>query len=136
MGEEKLMRLQDVVNTQQRVRVALNKVYDVQLAIEQRRKEMQERETLRAENKRLQAMEKQYINSMQKLSFEKEQLEQEKRKLQVLQQQQLTVANQFDRKMKIQIEELELQKDELRSFDEEKKKLEAKEKELEVAVAK
>ena len=71
---------------------------------------MQERETLRAENKRLQAMEKQYINSMQKLSFEKEQLEQEKRKLQVLQQQQLTVANQFDRKMKIQIEELELQK--------------------------
>merc|ERR1719494_743038 len=109
---------------------------DVQLAIEQRRKEMQERETLRAENKRLQAMEKQYINSMQKLSFEKEQLEQEKRKLQVLQQQQLTVANQFDRKMKIQIEELELQKEELRSFDEEKKKLEEKEKELEVAVAK
>ena len=106
---------------------------DVQLAIEQRRKEMQEREKLKAENKRLLALEQQYVQSLERLGFEKEQLEQERRKLQVLQQQQQNVANQFDREISIQIEELELKRRELRRYEHEKEKLLEKEKEIELA---
>jgi len=104
---------------------------DVQLAIEQRRIEMQERETLRAENKRLLAMEQQYVQSLDKLEFEKDQIEHEKIKLQILQQQQQNAANQFDRKVSIQIEELKLQKQELNNFHVEREKILAKEKEIE-----
>lgn len=106
---------------------------DVQLAIEQRRKEMQEREKLKAENKRLLALEQQYVQSLERLGFEKEQLEQERRKLQVLQQQQQNVANQFDREISIQIEELELKRRELKRYEHEKEKLLEKEKEIELA---
>jgi len=109
---------------------------DVQLAIEQRRKEMQEREVLKAENKRLLAMEQQYVQSLEKLEFEKEQLEHEKIKLQLLQQQQQNVANQFDRSVSIQIEELKLHKEELKRLQLEKSKVLEKEKEIELAASK
>ena len=105
---------------------------DVQLAIEQRRKEMQEREALRAENKRLLAMEQQYMQSLERLEFEKDQLEHEKIKLQILQQQQQNAANQFDRKVSIQIEELQLQKQELQNLQEEREKILEREKEIEL----
>ena len=88
----------------------------MQLAIEQRRKEMQEKDKLRAENKRLQAMEQQYMQSLKHLEFERDQLEHEKTKLQILQQQQQNVANEFDRNVSIQIEELKIQKQELKRF--------------------
>lgn len=94
---------------------------------------MQEKEKLKAENKRLLALEEQYVQSLERLSFEKEQLEQERRKLQVLQQQQQNVANQFDREISIQIEELELKRRELRQYEHEKEKLLEKEKEIELA---
>lgn len=94
---------------------------------------MQEKEKLKAENKRLLALEHQYVQSLERLSFEKEQLEQERRKLQVLQQQQQNVANQFDREISIQIEELELKRRELRRYEHEKEKLLEKEKEIELA---
>ncbi|XP_066930642.1 kinesin-like protein KIF16B isoform X1 [Clytia hemisphaerica] len=103
---------------------------DVQLAIEQRRKEMQEKEKLRAENKRLQAMEQQYMQSLKHLEFERDQLEHEKTKLQILQQQQQNVANEFDRNVSIQIEELKIQKQELKRFETEKQKILEKEKEI------
>ncbi|XP_065056409.1 pleckstrin homology-like domain family B member 1 isoform X1 [Rhopilema esculentum] len=106
---------------------------DVQLAIEQRRKEMQEKEKLKAENKRLLALEQQYVQSLERLSFEKEHVEQERRKLQALQQQQQSYANQFDREISIQIEELELKRRELRKYEHEKEKLLKKEKEIELA---
>jgi len=108
---------------------------DVQLAIEQRRKEMQEKEKLRAENKRLQAMEQQYMQSLKHLEFERDQLEHEKTKLQILQQQQQNVANEFDRNVSIQIEELKIQKQELKRFELEKMKVLAKEKEMEMAAS-
>ena len=54
---------------------------------------MQEKEKLRAENQRLQAMEQQYMQSLKHLEFERDQLEHEKTKLQILQQQQQNVAN-------------------------------------------
>ena len=94
---------------------------------------MQEKEKLKAENKRLLALEQQYVQSLERLGFEKEQLEQERRKLQVLQQQQQNVANQFDREISIQIEELELKRRELRRYEHEKEKLLEKEKEIELA---
>eukprot|EP00794_Sanderia_malayensis_P011257 gene11257-12437_t len=106
---------------------------DVELAIEQRRKEMQEKDKLRAENQRLLALEQQYIQSLERLGFEKEQLEQERRKLQALQQQQQSVANQFDREIAIQIEELELKRQELKRYEHEKEKLLEKEKQIELA---
>lgn len=109
---------------------------DIQLAIEQRRKETQEKETLRAENKRLLAMEQQYMQALERLEFEKDQLEHEKTKLQILQQQQENVANQFDRNVSIQIEELKLHKQEVRRLQIEKEKIQAKEKEIEVAASK
>ena len=105
----------------------------MQLAIEQRRKEMQEKEKLKAENKRLLALEQQYVQSLERLGFEKEQLEQERRKLQALQQQQQNVANQFDREISIQIEELELKRRELKRYELEKEKLLEKEKQIELA---
>ena len=108
---------------------------DVQLAIEQRRKEIQERENLRAENKRLLAMEQQYVQSLKHLEFERDQLEHEKTKLQILQQQQQNVANEFDRNVSIQIEELKIQKQKLKRFEVEKKKILEKEKEIEMAAS-
>ena len=78
-------------------------------------------------------MEQQYIQSLERLGFEKEQLEQEQRKLQALQQQQQTVANQFDREIAIQIEELELRRRELKRYEHEKEKLLEKEKQIELA---
>ena len=110
-------------------------ISDVQLAIEQRRKEMQEKEKLRAENKRLQAMEQQYMQSLKHLEFERDQLEHEKTKLQILQQQQQNVANEFDRNVSIQIEELKIQKQELKRFEAEKQKILEKEKEIEMAAS-
>ena len=94
---------------------------------------MQEKEKLKAENERLLAVEQQYVQSLERLGFEQEQLEQERRKLQVLQQQQQNVANQFDREISIQIEELELKRRELRKYEHEKEKLLEKEKEIELA---
>ena len=91
---------------------------------------MQEREKLRAENKRLQAMEQQYMQSLKHLEFERDQLEHEKTKLQILQQQQQNVANEFDRNVSIQIEELKIQKQELKRFETEKQKILEKEKEI------
>jgi len=121
-------------NPNTRFSIVPDNIYpDVQLAIEQRRKEMQEKEKLKAENKRLLALEQQYVQSLERLGFEKEQLEQERRKLQVLQQQQQNVANQFDREISIQIEELELKRRELRRYEHEKEKLLEKEKEIELA---
>lgn len=108
---------------------------DVQLAIEQRRKEMLEKENLRAENQRLLAMEKQYVQTLKHLEFEKDQLEHEKTKLQILQQQQQNVANEFDRNVSIQIEELKIQKQELKRFEFEKKKIMDREKEIEIAAS-
>lgn len=97
---------------------------------------MQEREVLKAENKRLLAMEQQYVQSLEKLEFEKEQLEHEKTKLQLLQQQQQNVANQFDRSVSIQIEELKIHKEELKRLQLEKNKVLEKEKEIELAASK
>ena len=94
---------------------------------------MQEKEKLKAENKRLLALEQQYVQSLERLSFEKEHVEQERRKLQALQQQQQSYANQFDREISIQIEELELKRRELRKYEHEKEKLLKKEKEIELA---
>ena len=97
---------------------------------------MQEREVLKAENKRLLAMEQQYVQSLEKLEFEKDQLEHEKTKLQILQKQQQNVANQFDRSVSIQIEELKLHKEELKRLQFEKKQVLEKEKEIELAATK
>ena len=110
-------------------------VIDVQLAIEQRRKEMQERENLRAENQRLLAMEQQYVETLKHLEFERDQLEHEKTKVQILQQQQQNVANEFDRNVSIQIEQLKIQKQELSHFEYEKKNILEREKEIEMAAS-
>ena len=96
---------------------------------------MQEKEKLRAENQRLQAMEQQYMQSLKHLEFERDQLEHEKTKLQILQQQQQNVANEFDRNVSIQIEELKIQKQELKRFEAEKQKILDKEKEIEMAAS-
>lgn len=96
---------------------------------------MLERENLRAENQRLLAMEKQYVQTLKHLEFEKDQLEHEKTKLQILQQQQQNVANEFDRNVSIQIEELKIQKQELKHFEFEKKKILDREKEIEMAAS-
>lgn len=81
-------------------------------------------------------MEQQYMQALERLEFEKDQLEHEKTKLQILQQQQENVANQFDRNVSIQIEELKLHKQEVRRLQIEKEKIQAKEKEIEVAASK
>ncbi|XP_065644289.1 kinesin-like protein KIF16B isoform X2 [Hydra vulgaris] len=109
---------------------------DVQLAIEQRKIEIQEKERLQTENKRLLALEQQYMESLDRLTLEKDQLEHEKKKLQILQQQQQTIANQLDVKMTIQIEELKVQKEELQSFHIKNEKIRAKEREIEMAAKK
>ena len=75
-------------------------------------------------------MEQQYVQSLEKLEFEKEQLEHEKTKLQILQQQQQNVANQFDRNVSIQIEELKIHKEELKRLQFQKSKVLEKEKHL------
>ena len=109
---------------------------DVQLAIEQRRKEIQEKQRLQTENKRLLALEQQYMESLDRLSLEKDQLEHEKKKLQMLQQQQQNIANQLDVKMSIQIKELKKQKEELQSFHVKNDSIRAKEREIEMAALK
>merc|ERR1711962_817651 len=70
------------------------------------------------------------------MGFEKEQLEHEKTKLQILQQQQQNVANQFDRNVSIQIEELKIHKEELRRLQFQKSKVLEKEKHLELQASK
>jgi len=96
---------------------------DVELAIEQYKKDKQERERLQKENERLLSLEHEYKEAVERIEFEKTQLEEERRQLQEMEHQHKEAVDSFEEEIAVQIKELERQREELRHFEEEKEKL-------------
>lgn len=96
---------------------------DVELAIEQYKKDKQERERLQKENERLLSLEHEYKEAVERIEFEKTQLEEERRQLQEMEEQHRQAVESFEEEIAVQIVELERQRKELRHFEEEKEKL-------------
>ncbi|KAM7451081.1 hypothetical protein ABFA07_001449 [Porites harrisoni] len=96
---------------------------DVELAIEQYKKDKQERERLQKENERLLSLEHEYKEAVERIEFEKTQLEEERRQLQEMEEQHRQAVESFEKEIAVQIVELERQRKELRHFEEEKEKL-------------
>lgn len=96
---------------------------DVELAIEQYKKDKQERERLQKENERLLSLEHEYKEAVERIEFEKTQLEEERRQLQEMEEQHRQAVESFEEEIAMQIVELERQRKELRHFEEEKEKL-------------
>lgn len=96
---------------------------DVELAIEQYKKDKQERERLQKENERLLSLEHEYKEAVERIEFEKTQLEEERRQLHEMEQQHKEAVDSFEEEIAVQIKELERQREELRHFEEEKEKL-------------
>ncbi|KAJ7351842.1 hypothetical protein OS493_035325 [Desmophyllum pertusum] len=96
---------------------------DVELAIEQYKKDKQERERLQKENERLLCLESEYKEAVERIEFEKTQLQEERRQLQEMEHQHKEAVDSFEEEIAVQIKELERQREELRHFEEEKEKL-------------
>ena len=96
---------------------------DVELAVEQWKKDRQERDRLKKENERLQSVERQYKDAVERIEFEKSQLVEERQHLQELEKQQKEAAETFEKEIAAQIQELEQQRKELKLFEDEKEKL-------------
>ncbi|XP_078380781.1 uncharacterized protein LOC144663646 isoform X2 [Oculina patagonica] len=96
---------------------------DVELAIDQYKKDKQERERLEKENERLLSLENEYKEAVERIELEKTQLEEERLQLQEMEQQHKEAVDSFEEEIAVQIKELERQREELRHFDEEKEKL-------------
>ncbi|XP_058962801.2 kinesin-like protein KIF16B isoform X1 [Pocillopora verrucosa] len=96
---------------------------DVELAIEQYKRDKKERDRLEKENERLLSLENEYKEAVERIEFEKSQLEEERQKLQEMEQQHKEAVESFEDEIAVQIKELERQREELQHFEEEKEKL-------------
>lgn len=96
---------------------------DVELAIEQYKKDKQERERLQKENERLLSLEHEYKEAVERIDFEKTQLEEGRQQLREMEQQHKEAVDSFEQEIAVQIKELERQREELQHFEEEKEKL-------------
>ena len=96
---------------------------DVELAIEQYKKDKQERERLQKENERLLSLEHEYKEAVERIEFEKTQLEEGRQQLREMEQQHKEAVDSFEQEIAVQIKELERQREELQHFEEEKEKL-------------
>lgn len=96
---------------------------DVELAIEQYKRDKQERDRLEKENERLLSLENEYKEAVERIEFEKSQLEEERQKLQEMEEQHKEAVDSFEDEIAVQIKELERQREELQHFEEEKEKL-------------
>ena len=95
----------------------------MELAIEQYKRDKQERERLEKENERLLSLEHEYKEAVERIEFEKTQLEEERRQLHEMEQQHKEAVDSFEEEIAVQIKELERQREELQHFEEEKEKL-------------
>lgn len=96
---------------------------DVELAIEQYKKDKQERERLQKENERLLSLELEYKEAVELIEFEKTQLEEGRQQLHEMEAQHKEAVGSFEQEIAVQIKELERKREELQYFEEEKGKL-------------
>lgn len=96
---------------------------DVELAIEQYKKDKEEREQLQKENERLLSLEHEYKEAVELIEFEKTQLEDGRRQLHEMEAQHKEAVDSFEQEIAVQIRDLERQREELQYFEEEKGKL-------------